>query len=191
MIHESKDKKGFICTCGKPVEYPMYVFAHWDETLDFTCDRCGAKWAILRGTAKSNRKTAEPLLPPKVMKSPCEACPYRKDVASGVWAAEEYDKLVEYDRPTCDQPRAIFSCHAAPSNICHGWAVCHSNRGHENELLALRIHGIKPPPAAVPLFESGEAASRHGKKDISKPKKKAIATMGKLLKKHKRLRDAT
>lgn len=25
--------KGFICQCGIEIEYPAYVFAHWDEEL--------------------------------------------------------------------------------------------------------------------------------------------------------------
>lgn len=64
------------------------------------------------------------------------ACPYRKDVPSGVWDASEYDKLPAYDAPTAEQPFAPFACHATPEKLCHGWAVCHSNRGSAFELIA-------------------------------------------------------
>ena len=126
----------------------------------------------------------------EILPGPCIACPYRKDVASGVWAAEEYDKLIEFDAPTAEQPLAVFACHAAPENLCHGWAVCHSNRGNEYQLLSLRMRGrgLKIPEAAVPLFASGTEAAVHGKKAIKRPGKKAKVTMDKLLKKHKRLR---
>ncbi len=127
----------------------------------------------------------------EILKGPCSACPYRQDCPSGVWVEHEYNKLVDYDRPTSDQPLAVFGCHASPDKLCHGWAVCHSNRGREYELLALRVW---PPSNAipepkVPLFASGAEAAEHGKKDINKPKKKAKKTVGKLLKKHRRLRN--
>lgn len=124
----------------------------------------------------------------EILSGPCMACPYRKDVASGVWAQEEYDKLPPYDAPTAEQPVGLFMCHATPEAVCHGWAVCHSNR-HGRELLALRIFPSGPvPKPKMPLFESGTAAAKHGKKDIAKPKTKAKRTQTKLLRKHKRLK---
>jgi hypothetical protein len=57
-----------------------------------------------------------------------------------VWAWDDYEKLRPYDAPTGAQPTAGFSCHATPEHYCHGWAVVHSSRGHEYELLALRIN---------------------------------------------------
>ncbi len=39
---------------------------------------------------------------------PCSACPYRQDCPSGVWAADEYQKLIEYDKETSEQPMAVF-----------------------------------------------------------------------------------
>ncbi len=119
------------------------------------------------------------------------ACPYRKDVASGVWAAVEYDKLIPFDAPTGQQPPQPFACHAAPGSLCHGWAVCHSNRGRDKELLALRLLGIQAadvPAPGVPVFKSGIAAAKHGKKLIDAPNLKAIRTIVKLQQKHKRLR---
>ena len=42
--------KGFKCKCGKFNEYPMYVFAHWNYDLTFTCD-CLRKYGIRNGVA--------------------------------------------------------------------------------------------------------------------------------------------
>jgi hypothetical protein len=44
--------KGFTCECGKFHRYPGYVFAHWRNLLDFTCDECGAKYSIVIGRAE-------------------------------------------------------------------------------------------------------------------------------------------
>lgn len=126
-----------------------------------------------------------------VRSMPCEACPYRRDVASGVWAAHEYEKLREYDEGTSQQPMASFACHATPDHHCHGWAVVHSNRGHEYELLALRIwapDGGIPEPG-VPLFSSGNEAANHGQADVDTPAPDAVSTIQRLLRKHDRLRD--
>lgn len=128
-----------------------------------------------------------------VSAAPCVSCPYRIDVPSGVWAAEEYAKLPEYDWPTFEQPFAPFMCHTQPDAYCHGWAVCHSNRGHEFELLALRLAlmngpvGHIPEPV-VPLFSSGTEAAAHGVRDIKKPSRKARATIDRLLARYARLR---
>lgn len=123
----------------------------------------------------------------------CAACPYRRDVASGVWAAEEYDKLVAYDAPTAEQPIATFQCHATPDFYCHGWAVVHSNRGSAYELLALRFALLRGPVGqipepAVPLFESGAEAAEHGKRSIAKPTRRARKTMDRLKARYPRLR---
>lgn len=101
---------------------------------------------------------------------PCQSCPYRRDVPSGVWAASEYAKLAAYDRDTAAQPAEMFLCHqnspdAAQSRLCAGWAACHGD-----QLLALRLAGARrdlPPEVVraamdyvspVPLFDSGAAA---------------------------------
>src|SRR5262245_5487003 len=106
----------------------------------------------------------------EIRSMPCSACPYRRDVPSGLWAAHEYDKLIDYDEITPNQPFAVFACHATPEHLCHGWAVCHTSRGNEYDLLALRIWGSGPiPEAGVPLFASGAEAAEHGKRDIEEP----------------------
>lgn len=108
---------------------------------------------------------------------PCESCPYRKDVPSGVWAEEEYVKLIDYDLPTGEQPVAVFQCHqtdrANPKGrLCAGWVGCHGI-----ELFALRIGvsfghidpAVLKYTTTVPLFESGTAAAEHGMREIGDP----------------------
>lgn len=116
-------------------------------------------------------------------KSPCPACPYRRDVPSGVWAHEEYEKLRRYDAPTMEQPVEAFACHATPDRLCHGWAVVHTQRGHAFDLLALRFmfHDAKvPEEAAVPLFSSGSVAADHGQREIATPSAEAVEAMERL-----------
>lgn len=127
----------------------------------------------------------------------CTSCPYRRDVPSGVWAAHEYDKLVEYDLPTSAQPWGAFHCHATPETYCHGWAVCHSTRGHRFELLALRMaqinghfDGVLPEPDPG-LFSSGAEAAEHGKREIEQPSEAARDTVERLTRKYPRLRTYT
>lgn len=127
-----------------------------------------------------------------VRSQPCAACPYRRDVPSGVWADHEYDKLVGYDLPTGMQPPMTFGCHATPEHYCHGWAVVHSNRGHGNELLALRLASfggdeVVIPEAGVPLFSSGAEAAEHGKAEIEEPGEEACETIDRLGRKYARL----
>ena len=125
----------------------------------------------------------------EIRSNPCTACPYRRDVPSGLWAYEEYEKLRDYDAPTGDQPFADFGCHATPDHLCHGWAVVHTSRGHEYDLLALRLHGNPPiPDAAVPLFDSGNEAADHGQADIEAPSDTAVKTVARLISKYDRLR---
>lgn len=127
----------------------------------------------------------------RIRSQPCEACPYRRDVASGVWAASEYDKLPPYDALTWEQPFEGFACHATPEFYCHGWAVVHTSRGHDHDLLALRVahyEGEIPEPP-VPLFESGAEAAAHGKRQIKRPSKRARSTVQKLQARYPRLKE--
>lgn len=120
---------------------------------------------------------------------PCQSCPYRRDVPSGVWAASEYAKLGAYDRDTAAQPAEMFLCHQNPpesaqSRLCAGWVGCHGD-----QLLALRLAGARrdlPPEVVraamnyispVPLFESGAAAARHGVRDLVAPGQPASAVI--------------
>jgi hypothetical protein len=126
-----------------------------------------------------------------IRKESCTACPYRRDVPSGVWAAQEYDKLAQYDAETGEQPPGAFMCHATPDVHCHGWAVVHGRQDHAHEPLAFRFAGINPddiPPEGVPLFSSGTEACEHGKRDIKNPSEEAKAVVERLMGKYDRLR---
>jgi len=127
----------------------------------------------------------------KVRKEPCETCPYRTDVPSGIWAHQTYEMLRPYDEPTGEQPFAVFGCHCNPEQYCHGWAVVHNSRGHQFELLAMRIHGLGPgdvPQSDVIFFGSGNEAADHGQADLAHPSDEARAAVDKLMKR-KRLRE--
>lgn len=120
--------------------------------------------------------------------APCETCPYRRDVPSGIWSAQEYQKLPEYDRPTSWQPPRVFHCHTSPDFVCTGWAQVHGrNPARGYELLSLRIAACfgrvleKIPRPAVPLFESGRAAAKHGMKCLNRPSRKAREAVAKIL----------
>lgn len=122
---------------------------------------------------------------------PCISCPYRRDIPSGVWAAEEYEKRRRYDLDTADQPLGVFICHQHPDSVdppvCAGWAGCHDG----DHLLALRfaaLHGmpretveaIRDYRSPVPLFASGAEAAEHGMAEIDHPGPDAVAAMEKI-----------
>lgn len=119
---------------------------------------------------------------------PCSSCPYRLDVPSGVWEAEEYLKLPPYDRPTAQQPTAAFLCHQRNGRLCSGWVGCHDM----NHSLAVRIAGAQQrlTPAdvravlayvsPVALHPSGAAAAAHGLRELRRPGVEAQRTIQKL-----------
>jgi hypothetical protein len=120
--------------------------------------------------------------------NPCDSCPYRRDVPSGVWSAAEYQKLPEFDLPTGDQPFAVFQCHqndrdSDKARLCAGWVAVHGE-----DLMALRIGVLQGRLDAsifdyatkVPLFESGAAACDHGMRDIEHPSAEAVAFVEKI-----------
>jgi hypothetical protein len=118
------------------------------------------------------------------------------DVPSGVWDYMEYEKLRPYDAETFRQPFEAFACHATPGSLCNGWAVCHSNRGHQYSLVALRILGVDAPVVrqmsmlSIPLFESGDDAADWGQQNIDDPDEDAVRVMERLKRKYPRLRDS-
>lgn len=109
----------------------------------------------------------------EVRPKPCHSCPYRQDVPSGVWDHDEYEKLRTYDAPTFAQPVGGFACHSTPQMYCNGWAIVHTSRGHENDLLALRFNPCEIPEPVVPMFESGTAAADHGQREVETPSAQA------------------
>lgn len=120
---------------------------------------------------------------------PCEFCPYRRDVPSGVWSAEEYHKLACYDLETAYQPILWFGCHAQPNFACHGWAATHGRQEGEYDLLARRMTPFEPPEHdPLLLFESGYQAARHGLARIKHPGKRALAAVARLMQ-YRRIRE--
>lgn len=123
---------------------------------------------------------------------PCASCPYRTDVPSGIWAATEYAKLPAYDRDTALQPVAVFLCHqndpeSPQSRMCAGWTACHGENLLSLRLAASRGHidqatydAAINSRADVELFESGQAAARHGLDDIDSPRPAAVRAIDKL-----------
>lgn len=117
---------------------------------------------------------------------PCPTCPYRLDVASGVWDAEEYAKLPDYDGDTWAQPPAWFGCHGDEGvSVCSGWL------GHQDptELLAVRLgvaSGTLDPSVLdyttdVELFASGAEAAAHGVAEIEAPGEDAAEAIRKIM----------
>lgn len=51
-MRKEPEAKQLVCKCGHIEKFPLYVFAHWTERLDFTCPNCGAVWWIQRGKGK-------------------------------------------------------------------------------------------------------------------------------------------
>lgn len=124
---------------------------------------------------------------------PCESCPYRRDIPSGIWAHEEYEKLRHYDAPTAHQPAGLFQCHQTDADsdirrVCAGWAGCHDGA----HLLSLRfgvLDGhIEPSThqavvdyiSPVPLFASGAEAADHGQADVAQPTDEAEHLINKI-----------
>ena len=119
---------------------------------------------------------------PKPPKVPCGSCPYRKDVPSGIWAREEYEKLPAYDGETWEQPSALFMCHQKDGCLCGGWLLTHDRR----HLLALRMHGARLDPTVwdysppVRVFATGAAAAAHGLSGLSAPNSDAVRVMARI-----------
>jgi hypothetical protein len=117
---------------------------------------------------------------PRPPASPCSSCPYRRDVASGIWAESEYDKLPDYDGETWEQSQKLFMCHQLDGNLCAGWLACHG----ADDLLALRLHRVDPSAydyrSPVSVFTSGREARDHGLAQIAEPDDRAIRIITKL-----------
>lgn len=127
--------------------------------------------------------------PAKARKTPCGSCPYRREVASGIWHESEYAKLEGYDGDIIDQSaHAVFMCHQQDGCVCSGWL------GHRDPagLLAVRL-GISRGDLApevieytttVPLFESGADAAAHGLAELYQPGEAAVRVIEKITRKN-------
>jgi hypothetical protein len=51
MKKEKDLPKGWQCDCGVYNKFPLYVYAHWDTPLMFTCI-CGRGYEVLHGIAE-------------------------------------------------------------------------------------------------------------------------------------------
>lgn len=119
---------------------------------------------------------------------PCISCPYRRDVPSGVWALEEYDKLPEYDGETWAQPPSMFFCHQQDGRLCAGWVACHDMAESFGLRVAVSTDRLTPEEyeavldytTDVPVFESGLEAAQHGVQGIETPSPEAVRLVRKL-----------
>lgn len=114
---------------------------------------------------------------------------------SGIWAETEYVKLVDYDKPTSEQPFGIFLCHDGDrkDTVCRGWSDCHSQNPPGHELLSGRFtfgRGGMPAPSDVPCFASGQEAHDHGVADIEEPDDEAERRIELLMEKHPDIKAA-
>lgn len=123
---------------------------------------------------------------------PCSSCPYRRDVPSGIWAGEEYERLRVYDEPTYLQPPGLFLCHqndagSPQSRLCAGWVGCHGQEllgvrlaARTGELDADTVAACATYRSPVPLFGSGAEAAEHGTTDLAAPDSRALAAIDKI-----------
>lgn len=128
-----------------------------------------------------------------INRAPCQSCPYRRDVPSGIWEAEEYEKIIPYDNPTWAQPPKVFLCHQANGCLCRGWLDTHGD-----QLLGLRLGCYKgevdpeevnqalSEDPATPVFASAAEAAKHGRRSIKRPGRKAMAMAAKIERKRGR-----
>lgn len=122
--------------------------------------------------------------------NPCASCPYRRDVPSGIWSAEEYAKLPAYDGEITEQAAAgafaLFDCHQTDGSLCAGWV---GHRTEPADLLAVRVglaDGRVDPDVGeyrtdVPLFASGAEAAAHGRSGIADPSAAAVRAISKVV----------
>ena len=126
----------------------------------------------------------------RINREPCQSCPYRVSCPSGVWAAEEYEKLRRYDYEYDADGRpelATFLCHLSSrigETVCRGWLAVHSDS------LAVRLMQIRGKVTAdelrrkplARLYASGNAAADAGLRGIRRPGRNARAMAARLIK---------
>lgn len=125
---------------------------------------------------------------------PCETCPYRRDVPSGVWDVEEYEKLPDFDGPTWSQPPSVFICHSQLDRLCAGWVAVHDMTENLGVRIAAAtgtlsretIDALPDYETAVPVFGSGLEAAQHGLRDVEAPSWEAVVATGKLQRRRRR-----
>lgn len=106
---------------------------------------------------------------------PCGSCPYRRDVASGLWDASEYEKLPKYDDMGDPEAWNVFQCHQQNGHACAGWVACHDMENSIGVRLAFSMDKLEDPQAFVEyqtdveVFDSGAEAAEHGMREIDNP----------------------
>lgn len=126
-------------------------------------------------------------------KNPCGSCPYRRDVASGIWDASEYARLPAYDLPTGEQPMKAFLCHQQNGRLCGGWAATHDMANNIGlRLLASFGHITQEAldktfsyTTKVPLFTTGAEAAIHGLRDVAEPSAQALKQQVKIIRRRR------
>lgn len=46
-----KSPTSYTCLCGTEWTFPLWVYAHWNQTILHACDTCGREYEILMGRA--------------------------------------------------------------------------------------------------------------------------------------------
>lgn len=55
-IETQNNGNGIKCDCGHFEKFGLYVHAHWNDILTYTCEKCGNKCDIRRGDILSQTK---------------------------------------------------------------------------------------------------------------------------------------
>jgi hypothetical protein len=128
---------------------------------------------------------ADPTSKPRKM--PCASCPFRTNVASGIWDKTEYQKLPAYDGEIHEQTAtAVFMCHQpAEGHVCSGWL---GHREYPEDMLAVRLGIIRGDldqscleyTTDVALFGSGAEAAEHGMKQFLDPQEDTLSVIRKI-----------
>ncbi len=119
---------------------------------------------------------------------PCGSCPYRRDVPAGVWASDEYEKLLDYDRETWEQPPTAFMCHQQDGRLCAGWVAVHGHEALGFRIALTMMDEEEAERAAdyqtdVPLFSTGHEAALHGLSQLFDPDERARRMIDRLSRK--------
>ncbi len=119
---------------------------------------------------------------------PCSTCPYRRDTPPGIWSADEYRKLPQYDDAYQPVPAlAVFRCHqqngTGVPTVCRGWLAVHP----DSPAVRLAIltgeltRAQRDTPVDVALYDSGQEACLAGLAAIARPSTKALRAQARLL----------
>jgi hypothetical protein len=115
---------------------------------------------------------------------PCNTCPYRTDTPAGIWAPEEYAKLVRYDS---DEVLPPFLCHQTTSTGketgCRGWLTVHADSVAVRVALVRGQVTVEDRDAGtdVRLYPSGAEAAVAGLRAVLRPGSNAVQAIDRLV----------